>query len=93
MLYHGFYIKFTPLENIQRQKKDGSIALCDGFQIEIFSDSSEEIPVDAFTAAISFEILNNSVQDAEQFAKDVIDSEEKEYLKLLEEYDKNNNSP
>ena len=93
MLYHGFYVKFTPLENIQRKKKDGSITLCDGFQIEIFSDRSEEIPVDVFTAAVGFEILNNSVQDAEQFAKDVIDSEEKEYLRLLEEYNKNNNSP
>ena len=93
MLYHGFYVKITPLKNIQREKKDGSITLCDGFQIEIFSDSSEEIPVDVFMAAVGFEILSNSVQDAEQFAKDVIDSEEKEYLRLLEEYDKNNNSP
>lgn len=90
MLYHGFYVKFTPLENIQREKKDGSIAFCSGFQIEIFSDSSEEIPVDAFTAAIGFEILNNSVEDAEEFAKDVIDSEEKEYLRLLEEYNRSN---
>lgn len=86
MLYHGFYVKFTPLKNIQREKEDSSIAFCSGFQIEIFSDSSEEIPLDAFTAAVGFEILNNSMQDAEQFAKDVIDSEEKEYLKLLEEY-------
>ena len=60
MLYHGFYVKFTPLENIQREKKDGSIALCGGFQIEIFSDSSEKIPLDAFTAAVGLEILNNS---------------------------------
>ena len=84
MLYHGFYVKFTSLENIQREKKDGSIDLCGGFQIEIFSDSS----VDAFTAAVGFEILNNSVQDVKQFAKDVIDSEEKGYLKLLEEYNR-----
>ena len=88
MLYHGFYVKFTSLENIQREKKDGSIDLCGGFQIEIFSDSSEEIPVDAFTAAVGFEILNNSVQDVKQFAKDVIDREEKGYLKLLEEYNR-----
>ena len=88
MLYHGFYVKFTSLENIQREKKDGSIDLCGGFQIEIFSDSSEEFPVDAFTAAVGFEILNNSVQDVKQFAKDVIDSEEKGYLKLLEEYNR-----
>ena len=90
MLYHGFYVKFTPLKNIQREKKDGNIALCDGIQIEIFSDSSEEMTVDAFTAAVGFEILNNSVQDAEQFAKDVIDSEEKEYFRLLEEYNRSN---
>lgn len=93
MLYHGFYIKFTSLENIQREKKDGSIALCDGFQIEIFSDSSEKIPLDAFTAAIGFEILNNSVEDAEEFAMDVIESEEKEHLRLISEYESNDNSP
>ena len=44
--------------------------------------------MDAFTAAVGFEILNNSVQDVKQFAKDVIDSEEKGYLKLLEEYNR-----
>lgn len=82
-------MKITPLKKIQREKKDGSITLCDGFQIEIFSDRSEVIPMDVFTAAVGFEILSNSVQDAEQFTKDVIDSEEKEYLRLLEEYVEN----
>ncbi len=38
MLYHGFYVKITALENIQRERKDGSINDCNGFQIEIFSD-------------------------------------------------------
>ena len=89
MLYHGFYVKITPLKKIRREKKDGSMAICDGFQIEIFSDRSEEIPVDVFMAAVGFEILGDSVQDAEQFAKDVIDSEEKAYLRLLEEYGEN----
>ena len=36
MLYHGFYIKINPLKNIQREKKDGAVTECDGFQIEIF---------------------------------------------------------
>ncbi len=90
MLYHGFYVKITPLENIQGEKKDGSITVCNGFQIEIFSDSSEDIPVDVFTAAVGFEILKDSITDAEQFAKDVINSEEKEYLKMLEEYSNSN---
>ena len=78
MLYHGFYVKITPLKNIQRERKDGSISDCNGFQIEIFSNQSEEVTVD--------EILKNSVCDAEQFAMDVIESEEKEYLRLIDEY-------
>lgn len=80
MLYHGFYVKITPLENIQGEKKDRSITVCNGFQIEIFSDRSENIPVDVFTAAVGFEILKDSIFDAEQFAMDVIESEEKEYM-------------
>ena len=78
--------KITPLKNIQRERKDGSISDCNGFQIEIFSNQSEEVTVDVFTAAVGFEILKNSVCDAEQFAMDVIESEEKEYLRLIDEY-------
>lgn len=86
MLYHGFYVKITPLENIQRERKDGSITDCNGFQIEIFSDQSEEVTVDVFTAAVGFEILKNSVSDAQQFAMDVIDSVEKEYRRMIQEF-------
>jgi hypothetical protein len=49
MLYHGFYINILPLKNIQREKKDGTVTECDGFQIEIFSDNSENILLDSFT--------------------------------------------
>lgn len=87
MLYHGFYVEITPLENIKREKKDGSIIDCEGFQITVFADISQQIPIDTFTAAVGFEILKNAVFDAEQFAKDVIDSEEKEYLRLLQEFE------
>lgn len=87
MRYHGFDVEITPLKNIQREKKDGNTVLCDGFQITVYADISEEIPVDTFTTAVGFEILKDSVSDAEQFAKDVIDSEEKAYLKLLQEFE------
>ena len=83
MLYHGFYIKINPLKNIQREKKDGTVTECDGFQIEIFSNSSEEILLDSFTAAVGFEILTNDISDAEEFAKDVVESEEKGYLRMV----------
>lgn len=86
MLYHGFYVEIAPVKNILREKKDGSIIDCEGFQITVFADISGKIPVDTFTAAVGFEILKDFVSDAKQFAKDVIDSEEKEYLRMLEEY-------
>ncbi len=86
MLYHGFYVKITALENIQMERKDGSITDCNGFQIEIFSDQSEEVTVDVFTAAVGFEILKDSVSDAQQFAMDVIESEEKEYRRMIQEF-------
>ncbi|MBE6846033.1 MAG: hypothetical protein E7508_10125 [Ruminococcus sp.] len=83
MLYHGFYINILPLKNIQREKKDGTVTECDGFQIEIFSDSSKEILLDSFTAAVGFEILKNDISDAEEFARDVVEVEEKKYLKMM----------
>ena len=83
MLYHGFYIKINPLKNIQREKKDGAVTECDGFQIEIFSNSSEEILLDSFTAAVGFEILKNDILAAEEFARDVVEVEEKGYLRMV----------
>jgi 2,3-bisphosphoglycerate-independent phosphoglycerate mutase len=83
MLYHGFYIKINPLKNIQREKKNGTVTECDGFRIEIFSDSSEKIMLDSFTAAVGFEILKNDTSDAEEFARDVVESEEKGYLRMV----------
>lgn len=87
MRYHGFDVEITPLKNIQREKKDGNTVFCDGFQITVYADISEEIPVDTFAAAVGFEMLTDSIIDAEQFAMDVIDSEEKEYLRLLQEFE------
>ena len=83
MLYHGFYRKINPLKNIQREKKDGTVTESDGFQIEIFSDNSENILLDSFTAAVGFEILKNDISDAEEFARDVVESEEKGYLRMM----------
>lgn len=90
MLYRGYYVKITVLKNILRKKRDGNIVPCNGYQIEIFSDKLEKAPVDVFNAAVEFEMLTDSIIDAEQFAMEVIDSEEKEYLKMLEEYSNSN---
>lgn len=87
MQYKGFFVKITPDKNLSREDKNGEIVARDGFTIEVFADESEKLEIDIFSAAVDFEILKNDISEAEQFAKDYIDSEEKEYLRLIDEYD------
>ena len=87
MKYKGFYVKMTPCRELQREDKNGNVVICDGFNIEVFIDESEETEIDIFSAAVRHEILNTSADEIEQFVKDYIDSEEKEYKRLVEEYE------
>lgn len=63
---------------------DGNNIRCNCFTIEVFADESEKIEIDVFSAAVDFELLNNSLEEAEQFAKDYIDCEEKEYQRIID---------
>lgn len=80
MKYKGFFVKFTANNNLIRENKN----YCEGFIIEVFSDESKKYEIDIFSAAVGFEIRNNSLEEAEEFAKDYIDSEEKGYFKNIE---------
>lgn len=77
MRYKDFYVRITPDKSIQRVDKMGNEILCDGFMIRIFADENEQIEIDNFSAAVGFEILENSLAEAEQLAKDFIDCEGK----------------
>lgn len=79
MRYKGFYIKISPNSNIRRVDKKGRDILCEGFLIQVFADETERIEIDNFSAAVGFEILEDSLAEAEQFAKDFIDCENKIY--------------
>lgn len=85
MKYKGFYVKITPDEDLHRADKGGNDIRCDGFTIEVFADESERFQIDAFSAAVDFELLKVSREEAEQFAKDYIDCEEKEYCRIIDE--------
>lgn len=89
MKYKGFWIKITPDEYLPREDEEGEIVACEGFRIEIFSDESENVEIDIFTAAVNFELMKNSLAEAEQFAMDYIDCEEKEYQRMLDEFNEN----
>ena len=77
MRYKGFYIKISPDSNIRRVDKKGRDILCEGFLIQVFADENERIEIDNFSAAVGFEILENSLAEAKQLAKDYIDCEGK----------------
>lgn len=69
MKYKGFYVKITPNTDLHRENKGGNDIRCEGFTIEVFADESERFQIDVFSAAVDFELLNNSREEAEQFAK------------------------
>ncbi len=86
MKYKGFFVRITPDNYLPRENEDGEIVAYEGFRIEVFADESENIEVDIFSAAVDFELVKNSLNEAEQFAKDYIDCEEKEYQRMIDEY-------
>ena len=75
MRYKDFYVRITPDRYIPRVDKKGDKILCEGFLIQIFADKKEQDEIDNFTAAVGFEILENSFAEAVQFAKDFVDCE------------------
>ena len=77
MRYKDFYVRITPDKYIPRVDKKGDKILCEGFQIQIFAYKNEQDEIDNFTAAVGFEILEDSLAEAEQMAKDFIDCEGK----------------
>lgn len=86
MKYKGFYVKISPNSNLHRENKNSETVTCKGFTIEVFADESEKIEIDIFSAAVGFELLGSSISETEQFAKDYIDCEEKEYQRMLDDY-------
>ena len=83
MIYKDFYVRITPDKYIPRVDKKGDKILCEGFLIQIFADKNEQVEIDNFTAAVGFEILEDSLAEAVQFAKDFVECEGKEYLKVV----------
>lgn len=83
MRYKDFYVRITPDKYIPRVDKKGDKILCEGFLIQIFAYKNEQDEIDNFSAAVGFEILENSLAEAVQFAKDFVECEGKEYLKIV----------
>ena len=79
MQYKGYIVRITPAEDIRRTDELGRETTCEGFQFEVFKDKEMTDLLDEFSAAVGYEILENSLEEAEQFAKDTIICEEKQF--------------
>ena len=77
MRYKGLYIEIIPDDNIIRSDSSGNDVVCRGFSFSVFSDETRAERLDSFSAAVGYEILENSIEEAEQFAKDVVACEDK----------------
>lgn len=77
MNYKNFEIRLIEAK-IPRQDRQGRTVECDGFIVEIFTQDSD-IPVNVFNAAVGYELLENSIDEADQLVKDYIDVEEKKF--------------
>ena len=86
MKYNGFYVKISPDTDLHREDKDGNDVRCNGFTVEVFADKSEKLEIDVFSAAVNFELLENSISEVEQFAKDYVESKKKEYRRMIDEF-------
>ena len=77
MKYTGFYIDISPDDHIIRSDSDGKEVICRGFSFSVFTDEERTEKFDEFSAAVGFEILSEDMEEAEQFAKDVVSCEDK----------------
>lgn len=87
MKYRGFFIEITEAADLEREDKDGNTVVCSGSYYRIYSDENCENLVDDFCAAIGFELPDGSSENAELFAKEMVDSEYKEYCRIRDEQD------
>lgn len=81
-------MKLTPSKPF-RVNRDGETVACDGFTIEIYDSRENKNAVDVIYAAVGYELLENNIHEAEQLAKDYIDSEKLELREMMEEFTNN----
>ena len=79
-----FYVKITS-ENLIRQDEKESADYCDGFLIEILDAPDSPIPLELISAAVGYELSENSEDEAVEFAMEYIDGMAEVYRELIAE--------
>ena len=79
MKYKEFYIDITLDDHLVRSDSNGNEVICRGFSFSVYTDEAKKEKFDEFSAAVGYEILAEDIEEAEQFAKDVISCEDKDF--------------
>lgn len=85
MNYRGLYISKCHDTDIEREDKDGNPVTAEGWFYQVFTDESMDIEIDNFCGAVGYELPEESEETAEQFAREVVDMEIKEYQRYKNE--------
>lgn len=82
--YRNVFVKISPEQIIRHDEKQHA-NICDGFLIEIFGDESGLVPMEIISAAVGYELSENSEDETEEFAKDYVDDMIEIYREMREE--------
>ena len=82
--YNGLFVKITP-EQIVRHDEYKHADVCDGFLVEIFENDHCPVPLEIISAAVGYELSENSEDEAAEFAREYVDEMLETYRKIREE--------
>lgn len=85
MKYKNFHFTTCQDTGIERVNKEGKTVTCDGYYFQILSDDNCEHQIDDFCGAVGFELPDMSQECADQFAREMIDIQLKEYTRIKDE--------
>lgn len=83
MQYKGFEINIEPTDKVVRFDEKGNTKLQSGFIITIYSEQMEI--TEKFSVCKGFELMNNTADEALEFAQDLIECEMKAFRDFKEE--------
>lgn len=82
MIYRGFQVSYKLTTKLSREDKNGETVTCIGYCFEVCATSNLEKMLDYFTGAKGFELTDISDEEAESFAREMVDVRYKDYCRM-----------
>ena len=79
MQYKGFEIEIVPSDRVIRWDKNGKMKVQNGFIIAIYADFERTKMIEKVSVCQGYELMNNTIEEALEFAQDLIECEMKAF--------------